>query len=154
MATFERERVMPFSARFSPGQAVSFGENGLFFILEDVGNGEHRGFDLKKVELIQGAKWEFAHRKDKRNKKSYGKWLLFGPTPEQWYALVYAMEYEDKEKLIVSLKHTYDLIVVYTGKGKIMEVREMLRAMGIVKKIPYKPDEWTREGRSGSLYYE
>lgn len=127
--------------------------------------------------------WIFAFRqienapKEKSNGNG-GKWLIFGSvekTDENWKAIKLATEqgllgkmskaatekYNPKAK-----NHSFERVICVNtyeanDKENIMKIRQELRNLGFIKKLPYKTDEMTRNGiyssdtdEKISLYYE
>ncbi len=112
-----------------------------------------------------------------RHTENSGKWLIFIPRDKVdhiWGLIKTAIEYgllgsaakvstslenpnsRDKNMHVICV-YSYD----YTDKEDVLRIRQQLRTMGIVDKIPYKPDIATREGQYNkdgkkrvSVYYE
>ncbi|MHA1728816.1 MAG: putative phosphothreonine lyase domain-containing protein [Promethearchaeota archaeon] len=92
-----------------------------------------------------------------------GKWLIFVPINDidhVWEKIKLATEQGllgESSKVSTMLKSPYTnnlqtmVICVYTydwtDKKDVMEIREMLRSLGITQEIPYKSDEDTRKGK-------
>lgn len=124
--------------------------------------------------------WLFAHRKNgtyPSSNQNCGKWLIFADIKEIdtiWDKIKIATENgflggtskvataksnpnaNGQNKKVICV-YTYD----YTDKDDVMKIREELRKIGIVSKIPYKTDKATSKGEYQvkgntkiSTYYE
>jgi hypothetical protein len=105
------------------------------------------------------APWRYAfnHNNNKQRTSNSGKWLIFVSRNE----VDKAWEIIERETMLGNLgtsskvstrsdKYPQHVICVYTydymDKGDVMRVREHLRKLGFIRKMPYKTDNDTRNG--------
>jgi len=138
------------------------------------------GYTERKPTEVTETSWIFASRKaysDPKPTQRSGKWLLFTPIEkiDEAWAIIRAATEAGRlgpcSKVATMrpnpnvIDHRTKVICIGTydseDRADVSRVRQTLRELGFVGKLPYKTDEATMEGRAGkrdgprvSKYYE
>lgn len=145
------------------GYKTISGSNNTFLYVKDVDKyylEKQNKQNSQNPSIAIDCAWIYAYRKDDKYPKNVngGKWLLFediSRIDDLWKKIKKATEdglLGGSSKVATAISNSnVKVICVYTydwtDEKDVMRIRSELKRLGIEKKIPYKSDEDTRQGK-------